>query len=54
MTFHGRGDMQKPNPNYYNRGMRITPEQNLSLIEQGTDPKPLMLDYCKPQCVYWK
>ena len=18
------------------------------------DPKPLILDYCKPQCIYWK
>ena len=21
---------------------------------RGMDPKPLVLDFCKPQCIYWK
>ena len=23
-------------------------------MARGMDPKPLALDYCKPQCIYWK
>ena len=34
--------------------MNINPNTNVNLIAQGTDPKPLVLDYCKPQCLYWK
>lgn len=24
------------------------------MIGRGMDPKPLVLDFCKPQCLYWK
>ncbi len=54
MSLHGDGDMHFPTANYYAKGMAITPDQNVNLIGQGTDPKPLVLDYCKPQCQYWK
>ena len=50
MSLHGDGDMFYPNANYYAAGMNITPDQNVNLIGQGLDPKPLVLDYCKPQC----
>lgn len=23
-------------------------------MARGTDPKPVIMDFCKPQCVYWK
>lgn len=24
------------------------------MIGRGMDPKPLVMDFCKPQCIYWK
>ena len=48
------GDMFFPNANYYAGGMCITPDQNVNLLANGSDPKPLVMDYCKPQCLYWK
>ena len=48
------GDLFFPSSNYYSHGMNITPSQNVNLLQQGTDPKPLVLEYCKPQCIYWK
>ena len=24
------------------------------MLKEGQDPKPLLLEECKPQCVYWK
>ena len=55
MSLHNQsGDLHFPNSNYYSEGMNITPSQNVNLLAQGTDPKPLILEYCKPQCIYWK
>ena len=48
MSLHGDGDMHYPTANYYAAGAAITPDSNVNLIGQGTDPKPLILDYCKP------
>ena len=49
MSLHNNtGDLHFPNSNYYPEGASITPSQNLNLIAQGIDPKPLVLDYCKP------
>ena len=35
-------------------GQNITVNQNVNLLGQGVDPKPLVLEFCKPQCTYWK
>ena len=24
------------------------------MLLRGMDPKPLIMDFCKPQCIYWK
>tara|TARA_B110000238_G_scaffold146062_1_gene157547 strand:+ start:74 stop:268 length:195 start_codon:yes stop_codon:yes gene_type:complete len=48
------GEMNFPGKSYYPDGYGITPTQNVNLIDQGIDPKPLVLDFCKPQCIYWK
>ena len=24
------------------------------MLLRGMDPKPLVMDFCKPQCIYWK
>ena len=55
MSLHNTtGDMMYPTNNYYRPGMNVTVNSNVNLIEQGSDPKPLVLDYCKPHCIYWK
>ncbi len=43
-----------PVKNYYNEGSSITVDSNVSILDRGTDPKPLILEFCKPMCVYWK
>ena len=48
------GEMSYPGKSYYTPGYAITPNQNVNLLDQGIDPKPLVLDFCKPQCIYWK
>ena len=54
-SLHPRsGDMHYPNSNYFAPGMNITPASNMSLLAQGVDPKPLVLELCKPECLYWK
>ena len=45
---HGGGDLFFPTANAFDSSMRITVDSNVNLIAQGTDPKPLVLDYCKP------
>ncbi len=55
MSLHNTtGDMTYPEKNYYHRDMDVTVNQNTNLLDQGMDPKPLVLDYCKPHCTYWK
>lgn len=24
------------------------------MLDRGTDPKPMVLEFCKPLCIYWK
>ena len=48
------GEMYYPGKSYYPSGYGITVNQNVNLLDQGIDPKPLVLDFCKPQCIYWK
>ena len=31
-----------------------TPSYVPQMLKEGQDPKPLLLEECKPQCVYWK
>lgn len=25
-----------------------------NILERGVDPKPILIDFCKPGCVFWK
>ena len=43
-----------PITNYYNEGANVTVNSQLTLIDRGMDPKPMVLEFCKPHCVYWK
>ena len=43
-----------PEANFYEDGMLVTVNSQENLLQRGMDPKPLILDYCKPQCIYWK
>jgi hypothetical protein len=40
--------------NYYASGMSVTVNSTENPLQRGMDPKPLVLDFCKPQCIYWK
>ena len=31
-----------------------SPSYVAQMIKEGQDPKPLLLEECKPQCVFWK
>lgn len=43
-----------PSTNYYADGMHVTVDSQANMLSRGMDPKPLILDFCKPQCIYWK
>ena len=43
-----------PSTNYYSDGMHVTVNSHNNLLLRGMDPKPLVMDFCKPQCIYWK
>ena len=43
-----------PVRNYYSEGTSATVDSSVSLVDRGTDPKPLVLEFCKPMCLYWK
>mmetsp|Transcript_33485 Transcript_33485/g.24570 ORF Transcript_33485/g.24570 Transcript_33485/m.24570 type:complete len:107 (-) Transcript_33485:73-393(-) len=43
-----------PLKNYYNEGSGVTVNSQMNMMDRGTDPKPLVLEFCKPLCVYWK
>ena len=43
-----------PKKNYYEAGSYITPDSNVSMLSRGVDPKPLLLEFCKPHWHYWK
>ena len=34
--------------------MNVTVNSNENFLTRGMDPKPLILDYCKPHCHYWQ
>ena len=46
--------MNFPNTNFYADGMHVTVNHQANMLHRGMDTKPLILDFCKPQCVYWK
>lgn len=43
-----------PSVNYYADGMNVTVNSQDTMVGRGMDPKPFILDFCKPQCIYWK
>ena len=43
-----------PTNNYYADGMHVTVNSQDNFITRGMDPKPLVIDFCKPECIYWK
>jgi hypothetical protein len=43
-----------PVKNFYNEGSNVTVDSRASIVDRGLDPKPLVLEFCKPLCIYWK
>ena len=43
-----------PIKNYYAEGSGVTVNSQVNILDRGVDPKPLVLEFCKPMCVYWK
>ena len=43
-----------PTNNFYADGMHVTVNSQENMIWRGMDPKPIVMDFCKPQCIYWK
>ena len=43
-----------PSNNYYADGMHVTVNSQDNMVTRGMDPKPLVIDFCKPNCLYWK
>ena len=37
-----------PASNFYAEGMHVTVNQQENILQRGMDPKPLILDFCKP------
>eukprot|EP00352_Strombidinopsis_acuminata_P007491 CAMPEP_0176368628 /NCGR_PEP_ID=MMETSP0126-20121128/22732_1 /TAXON_ID=141414 ORGANISM="Strombidinopsis acuminatum, Strain SPMC142" /NCGR_SAMPLE_ID=MMETSP0126 /ASSEMBLY_ACC=CAM_ASM_000229 /LENGTH=49 /DNA_ID= /DNA_START= /DNA_END= /DNA_ORIENTATION= len=46
-------DLSFPDTNYYEPGMNVTVNSQNNMLNRGMDPKPLVMDYCMPQCHYW-
>ena len=40
--------MSYPTSNYYADGMHVTVNSQENMLARGMDPKPLVLDFCKP------
>jgi ubiquinol-cytochrome c reductase subunit 6 len=40
--------------NYYAHGMDVTVDSNVPMLARGIDPKPQVLEFCKPLCTYWE
>ena len=43
-----------PIKNYYKEGSDVTVNSQVNMLDRGVDPKPMVLEFCKPLCVYWK
>ena len=37
-----------PSTNYYRPGMHVTVNSTDNILQRGMDPKPLVLEFCKP------
>lgn len=33
---------------------KITVPSSKNLLDRGIDPKPMLLEFCEPMCVFWK
>ena len=47
-------NLQFPIKNYYAEGSQVTVNSQVSIMDRGADPKPMVLEFCKPLCIYWK
>lgn len=47
-------NLNYPIHNYYEPGSNVTVNSRVHIHERGQDPKPMVLELCKPMCVYWK
>lgn len=47
-------NLNLPIKNYYSEGSDVTVNSQVNVLDRGTDPKPLVLEFCKPLCTYWK
>ena len=41
-------ELRFPTSNYYAEGMHVTVNSNENILMRGMDPKPLVLEFCKP------
>ena len=41
-------ELKFPQANYYAEGMHVTVNSQENILSRGMDPKPLILDFCKP------
>ena len=41
-------ELHFPSANFYADGMHVTVNSNENILMRGMDPKPLILDFCKP------
>ena len=55
MSLHNEtGDLKFLGEGYYHKSSNVTINSQVSMVEQGINPKPMILEFCKPQCQYWK
>ena len=47
-------NMHFPIKNYYKPGSDVTVNSQVTILDRGVDPKPMVMEFCKPTCVYWK
>ncbi len=40
--------------NLYSKGADVTVDQHRNFLDRGVDPKPVVMEFCKPLCHYWK
>jgi ubiquinol-cytochrome c reductase subunit 6 len=48
------GNLFFPKKTYYYDHSDVTVDSNVNLVDRSEDPKALVLDFCKPHCIYWK
>ena len=40
--------------NLYGKGSDVTVDSHRNILDRGVDPKPIVMEFCKPLCHYWK